>query len=113
MSVPADETVRRPMDDFPVQRPATGFDLLSGIRVLDLGTSVAGPYAAMLLGDMGADVVKVERPGAGDDSRAWGPPFASGDSLWFVAVNRNKRSIALDYSTPRGREIVHRLVRQS
>ncbi|WP_210328605.1 CaiB/BaiF CoA transferase family protein [Mesorhizobium amorphae] len=75
--------------------------MLKGIRVLDLSTSIAGPYSAMLLGDMGADVIKVERPG-GDDARAWGPPFLDDQSLWFLSVNRNKRSVVLDYATPEG-----------
>lgn len=88
------------------------FDLLRGIRVVDLTTSVAGPYAALLLGDMGADVVKVERH-AGDDSRAWGPPFLRGESLWFLSVNRNKRSLRLDYSTPDGLAVLRELVRES
>lgn len=97
----------------PVVRPGPGFQLLAGIRVLDLTTSVAGPYAAMLLGDMGADVVKIERPGSGDDARAWGPPFLDGESLWYVAVNRNKRSVTLDYASPQGREILAALIKAS
>jgi crotonobetainyl-CoA:carnitine CoA-transferase CaiB-like acyl-CoA transferase len=88
----------------PVQAPGRGFNLLDGIRIVDLTTSVAGPYCTMLLGDMGADVIKIERPGTGDDARAWGPPFAAGESLWFLAVNRNKRSVVLDYTSPAGRE---------
>ena len=86
----------------PVRALGLGFNLLNGVRVLDLTSSVAGPYCAMLLGDMGADVIKIERPGTGDDARAWGPPFIDGESLWFVAINRNKRSVALNYTTPRG-----------
>lgn len=86
------------------------FDLLKGIRVLDLTSSVAGPYAALMLGDMGADVIKVERHG-GDDARAWGPPFLHGESLWFLSVNRNKQSLRLDYSQPEGLEVLHALVR--
>lgn len=97
----------------PVVRPGQGFSLLAGIRVLDLTTSVAGPYAAMLLGDMGADVVKIERPGSGDDARAWGPPFLDGESLWYVAVNRNKRSVTLDYASPQGREVLAALIEAS
>lgn len=65
----------------------------------------------MLLADMGADVLKIERPGAGDDSRAWGPPFLDGESLWFLSVNRNKRSVTLDYSGESGRRVLHDLVR--
>ena len=83
--------------------------LLEGVRVLDLTTSIAGPYATLLLADFGADVVKVERR-EGDDARGWGPPFLAQQSLWFLAVNRNKRSVTLDFSVPRGRELLHRLV---
>jgi len=92
------------IDMLPVSSPGPGFNLLEGIRVVDLTTSVAGPYCTMLLGDMGADVIKFERPGTGDDARAWGPPFIDGESLWFLAVNRNKRSVVLNYTTQRGRD---------
>ncbi len=85
---------------------------LSGVTVLDLTTSVAGPYATMLLGDFGARVIKIERPGHGDDARAWGPPFLDGESLWFLSVNRNKESVALDYTTAAGREALKALVRR-
>jgi crotonobetainyl-CoA:carnitine CoA-transferase CaiB-like acyl-CoA transferase len=78
--------------------------------VLDLTTSIAGPYATMLLGDFGAEVVKVERPGGGDDARHWGPPFLNGESLWFLSVNRNKQSLALDYSRPEGHALLLELV---
>ncbi|MGH8666265.1 MAG: CaiB/BaiF CoA transferase family protein, partial [Burkholderiales bacterium] len=88
-------------------------DLLAGVRVVDLTTSIAGPYAGMLLGDLGAEVIKVERPGRGDDCRAWGPPFLDGESLWFLSVNRNKRSLSLDYSGDAGRAVLHDLVRKS
>ena len=77
---------------------------LAGIRVLDLSRVLAGPLATMTLGDLGADVVKVERPGEGDDTRHWGPPFAGDDAAYFLSLNRNKRSVALDLKTPgRGR----------
>ncbi|MEV0385916.1 CoA transferase [Nonomuraea sp. NPDC050643] len=69
---------------------------LSGLLIADFSRVLAGPYATMLLADLGADVVKVERPGAGDDTRAWGPPYAGGEATYFLGVNRNKRSIALD-----------------
>ena len=80
--------------------------------MLDLTTSIAGPYAAMLLGDMGAEVIKVERPGKGDDCRAWGPPWLDGESLWFLSVNRNKQSVTLDYTTDAGRAVLHDIVRK-
>ena len=100
-----------PLDSLPPPPSAPPLALLSGVRVVDLTTSIAGPYAAMLLADMGADVLKVERPGAGDDSRAWGPPFLDGESLWFLSVNRNKRSVTLDYTGEAGRGVLHDLVR--
>lgn len=90
---------------------------LHGIRVLDLSRILAGPSAAQLLGDLGADVVKVEKPDEGDDTRKWGPPYvldASGqeteESAYYLSANRNKRSIAIDISTPSGQELVHQLI---
>ncbi|WP_406055167.1 CoA transferase [Streptomyces sp. NBC_01077] len=73
---------------------------LSGIVVADFGRVLAGPYMTMLLADLGADVIKIERPGSGDDTRAWGPPFADGEATYFLGVNRNKRSVALDLTDP-------------
>jgi crotonobetainyl-CoA:carnitine CoA-transferase CaiB-like acyl-CoA transferase len=102
-----------PLDSLPPPSSATPIALLSGIRVVDLTTSIAGPYATMLLADMGAEVVKVERPGAGDDSRAWGPPFLDNESLWFMSVNRNKHSVTLDYNGDAGRKVLHDLVRKA
>ncbi|HVE25302.1 MAG TPA: CoA transferase [Sporichthya sp.] len=87
-----------PLADLPAMDDGQAFDLLDGVRVLDLTTSIAGPYATLLLADLGADVVKIERAGRGDDSRQWGPPFLGGEALWYLAVNRNKRSVALDFS---------------
>ena len=94
---------------------------LDGVRVLDLARVLAGPYAAMLLGDLGAEVIKVERPGTGDDTRHWGPPFVqtAGDaaasdraeSTYFLSVNRGKRSAAIDLKDPGEREFVEALVR--
>ena len=84
---------------------------LAGVRVLDLTRVLAGPIGTMIAGDLGADVVKIERPGAGDDLRAWGPPFAAdGESAYFIAVNRNKRSVALDLKDEQGRAVFRRLV---
>jgi len=82
---------------------------LERIRVLDLSRVLAGPYCTMLLADLGADVVKVERPGAGDETRTWGPPYIGGESAYFLSVNRGKRSIAVDLRRPEGRQIVQRL----
>ncbi len=86
-----------------------GFSPLSGLKVLDVTTSLAGPYCAMLLGSLGADVVKVERPGRGDDARAWGPPFWNGESAVFLSMNANKRSLAIDFAADEGREALLRL----
>ena len=102
-----------PLDRLPAPRGAHVPSLLAGIKVLDLTTSIAGPYATLLLADFGAEVIKVERPGKGDDSRAWGPPFLDGESLWFMSVNRNKQSVTLDYSGEAGRAVLHRLVAQA
>lgn len=85
---------------------------LKGIRVLDLTRVLAGPYCAMLLGDMGAEVIKVEEPGKGDDTRGW-PPFSGGESTYFMSVNRNKKSITLNLKAPEGREILKKLAKKS
>ena len=88
---------------------------LAGVRVLDLSRVLAGPWATQILGDFGADVIKLEKPGAGDDTRAWGPPFLKGadgghgDAAYYLAANRNKRSVAIDFAHPQGAEIVRRL----
>jgi crotonobetainyl-CoA:carnitine CoA-transferase CaiB-like acyl-CoA transferase len=86
---------------------------LSGIRVVDFTRVVAGPYSTMLLGDLGAEVIKVERPGTGDDCRAWGPPFVGDDSAYFLGINRNKKSVALDLASEDGRRIARELVMES
>jgi crotonobetainyl-CoA:carnitine CoA-transferase CaiB-like acyl-CoA transferase len=83
---------------------------LQGVTVVDMTTSYAGPTATMYLADMGADVIKVERPGDGDDVRHWGPPFRSGWSAWYASVNRSKRTIVLDVSKQDGREILDQLL---
>ncbi len=82
---------------------------LAGIRVLDLSRVLAGPYCTMMLSDLGAEVVKIERPGIGDQSRAWGPPFVAGESTYFMAANRGKRSVAVDVTDARGLAVVQRL----
>lgn len=87
--------------------------VLQDIRVVDLTQALAGPYCTMLLGDMGAEVIKVEQPGSGDQSRTWGPPFVRGESTYFLAVNRNKKSLTLNLKSEQGREIMHRLVRRA
>lgn len=76
---------------------------LEGVRIADFSRILAGPFCTMMLGDLGADVVKIERPGAGDDTRHWGPPFVGGDAAYFLSINRNKRSIALDLADPEDR----------
>jgi crotonobetainyl-CoA:carnitine CoA-transferase CaiB-like acyl-CoA transferase len=84
---------------------------LQGVRIVDFSRVLAGPYATMLLADLGADVVKIERPGAGDDTRAWGPPWVGEQSTYFAGVNRNKRSVAIDLTTVDGRAAALELAR--
>ena len=93
--VPTDQTDQRP---------------LAGIRVVDLTRVMTGPYCTMMLGDLGADVTKIEMPGKGDDTRAWGPPFVNGEAAYYLSVNRNKRSIALDLKSAGGKEILWKLI---
>src|SRR3954449_2876095 len=85
---------------------------LDGVTVLDFSRAVAGPYCTMLLADYGPDVVKLERPGIGDETRAWGPPFVGGESAYFLCVNRNKKSITVDLSTRDGQTIIRELAAQ-
>jgi len=80
---------------------------------MDFTQALAGPYCTMLLGDLGAEVIKVERPGEGDQSRGWGPPFLAGESAYFLGCNRNKRSLALNVATDEGQRIMHRLLEQA
>ncbi len=86
---------------------------LRGVRVLELARNVAGPFAAMILAELGADVVKVEHPAGGDDARQWGPPFWGGETPTFLALNRNKRSITLDLHDPGARPVLERLLAAS
>ncbi len=92
---------------------------LSHLRVLDLSRVLAGPWAGQILGDMGAEVIKIERPGAGDDTRSWGPPYLKGAdgsaelSAYFLSANRNKQSLAVDIARPEGQELVRKLVAES
>jgi crotonobetainyl-CoA:carnitine CoA-transferase CaiB-like acyl-CoA transferase len=83
---------------------------LAGLRVIDQTQALAGPYCAMMLGDLGADVIKIERPGTGDQSRTWGPPFISTESTYYLAVNRNKRGMTLNIAAPAGRDILYQLI---
>ncbi|MFT4040817.1 MAG: CoA transferase [Thermomicrobiales bacterium] len=83
---------------------------LAGVKVVDLTRVMVGPYATMMLGDLGAEIIKVEIPGRGDDTRAWGPPFVESESVYFLSVNRNKRSIALDLKQPAAQEALWRLI---
>lgn len=86
---------------------------LDGIKVLDLSRALAGPYCTMMLADMGAEIIKVEMPGTGDDSRAWGPPFVEGESAYFMSINRNKKSITLDMKGSKAIEIIMKLIKGS
>jgi crotonobetainyl-CoA:carnitine CoA-transferase CaiB-like acyl-CoA transferase len=83
------------------------------VRVLDASRVLAGPYAAMMLGDLGHDVIKVEAPGTGDQTRAWGPPWQDGESAYYLSVNRNKRSLTLNLKSPGGQEIFRKLAAES
>jgi crotonobetainyl-CoA:carnitine CoA-transferase CaiB-like acyl-CoA transferase len=83
---------------------------LDGITVLDLTRVLSGPYCTMLLADMGARVIKLEQPGKGDDTRAWGPPFLEGESAYFLSINRNKESVTLDFKHPEGRAVLEQLI---
>ena len=86
---------------------------LSGIRVVDLSRILAGPFCTMNLGDMGAEVIKIEQPGKGDDTRGWGPPFVGGEAAYFLGVNRNKRGMTLNLKDPRGLEVLRSLLRSA
>ncbi|XP_075414292.1 succinyl-CoA:glutarate CoA-transferase isoform X3 [Tenrec ecaudatus] len=93
-------------------RPQSGTDNmkpLEGLKILDLTRVLAGPFATMNLGDLGAEVIKVERPGVGDDTRTWGPPFVGSESTYFLSVNRNKKSIAVNIKDPKGVKIIKEL----
>src|SRR5512141_744133 len=93
---------------------------LHGLTVLDLSRVLAGPWCTQLLADLGATVIKIERPGTGDDTRGWGPPFLkdraghdTGEAAYYLACNRGKLSVAIDFTTPDGRDLVLQLARQS
>src|ERR1700736_5094215 len=93
-----------PIDPTPV---------LHGLRILDASRVLAGPFCGQMLGDLGAEVIHVERPGSGDETRAWGPPFAGPLSAYYLSCNRNKRAITLDLSQEEGLELFLDLVRKS
>jgi len=100
----------------PIGEPAEGRGTnppLAGIRIADFSRVLAGPLCTMILADLGADVIKIERPGSGDDTRAWGPPFVGDDAAYFLSLNRNKRSITLDLQTKDGVETARRLAARS
>jgi crotonobetainyl-CoA:carnitine CoA-transferase CaiB-like acyl-CoA transferase len=86
---------------------------LSHVRVLDLTRILSGPFCTMKLGDMGAEVIKIEQPGFGDDTRTWGPPFIGGESAYFLSVNRSKKSVTLDLKSEKGKDILKKLILQS
>jgi formyl-CoA transferase/CoA:oxalate CoA-transferase len=86
---------------------------LTGITVIDLTRVLSGPYCTMLLADMGARVIKIEQPGKGDDTRAWGPPFVEGESAYFLSINRNKESVTLNFKHPEGRTVLDRLLEKA
>ncbi len=86
---------------------------LESILILDLSRALAGPYCSMMLADMGAEIIKIEMPGRGDDSRSWGPPFVEGESAYFMSVNRNKKSITLNLKNEKSKEIIEKLIKKA
>jgi crotonobetainyl-CoA:carnitine CoA-transferase CaiB-like acyl-CoA transferase len=96
-----------------LERSCTIVRALEGIRILDFSKALAGPYCTMLLADTGAEVIKVEMPGQGDDSRGWGPPFVEGESAYFLSINRNKKSMTLNLKDDRARDIARRLIEKA
>lgn len=95
-----------PLTNLPHRTVTNGLSHLKDVKILDMTTSIAGPYATQLLADFGATVIKIEKREGGDDARAWGPPFLNNESLWFMSMNRNKHSVTLDASTDAGRELL-------
>src|SRR5690606_26621492 len=95
----------------------TTMNKLRGVRVIDMSRVLAGPLAGQMLADLGADVIKIEQPGKGDEARQYGPPFwgdeADGGSSFFLAANRNKRSVAVNFATPEGSRIIQQLAAQA
>ncbi|PLC52049.1 CoA transferase [Pollutimonas nitritireducens] len=99
-----------PFSELPKMESVEGHALLEDMRVVDLSTSIAGPYGTQLLADLGATVIKVEKPGLGDDARHWGPPFLHGQSPWYLSVNRNKHSLVLDLTHSEGLQVLEMLL---
>src|ERR1700754_2833469 len=97
----------------PAQPTAHPAGPLDGVVVVDLTRALAGPHAAMMLGDLGARVIKVETPDRGDDSRGWGPPFVGGESTYSLSANRNKESVTADLKSEEGKDFLTRLVRKA
>jgi crotonobetainyl-CoA:carnitine CoA-transferase CaiB-like acyl-CoA transferase len=94
----------------PEQQPASAaLPALSGVRVLDLSRVLAGPWCTQILGDLGAEVIKIENPAGGDDTRAWGPPYAGGEAAYYLCANRNKKSVAVDLATAEGQAVIRQL----
>src|SRR5690606_3580185 len=115
-AAPTEDIRQMPAETPPSPTSPAAGKPLSGYRVLELGRVIAAPYAAQILGDLGAEVIKVERPGAGDDSRRYGPPFVKDrdghdtpETAIYMSANRNKKSITVDLTTPGGQDIVRQL----
>ena len=100
--------INQPTNSAPVAPGA-----LDGVTVLDLTRILSGPYCTMMLADMGARVIKIEQPGKGDDTRAWGPPFQHGESAYFLCCNRNIKSITINLKSPNGQELIRRVAKVS
>ena len=96
-----------------VETEARNTGPLSGIKVLDLTRVLSGPFCTMNLGDMGAEIIKIEQPGKGDDTRAWGPPFAGSEAAYFLGINRNKKSVTLNLKSEEGIDILKRLLKEA
>ena len=87
----------------------SGSTCLSGIRILDLSRALAFPYTTMILGDLGAEVIKVEQPGKGDDTRSWAPPYFGSESAYYLCINRNKKSITVNLKKPEGQKVIREI----